>query len=105
MNTAVKVDEIIKELKQESLSKAAMAVKIANACLGWAYVFGARGEHCTPSNRRSYYNSKKKDTIKLKCKNFDGAGSCSGCKWHPGSHIFTGSVSDGFTYSETKTSA
>ena len=84
MNTAVKVDQIIKELKQEQLSKAVIAVRIANACLGWAYVFGARGENCTPSNRRSYYNSKKKETIKTKCKNFDGSGSCSGCKWYPG---------------------
>ena len=84
MNTATKVDQIIQELKQQELSKAVMAVRIANACLGWAYVFGARGENCTPSNRRSYYNSKKKETIKSKCKNFDGSGSCSGCKWHPG---------------------
>ena len=84
MNTAVQVDEIIKELKQQQITKAIIAVRIANACIGWSYVFGARGENCTPSNRRSYYNSKKKETIKSKCKNFDGSGSCSGCKWHPG---------------------
>ena len=84
MNTASKVDQIIKEIKNTNVTKAVMAVKIANACLGWAYVFGARGEYCNPANRRSFYNSKKKETIKSKCKNFDGSGSCSGCRWHPG---------------------
>lgn len=84
MNTAAKVDQIIKDIKQQGLSKAVMAVKIANECLGWSYVFGARGEKCTPLNRRSYYKSKKKESIKTNCKNFEGSGSCSGCKWYPG---------------------
>ena len=84
MNTATKVDQLMKEWREEGIAKTIFVVRLANACLGWAYVFGARGENCTPSNRRSYYNAKKKDAIKLKCKNFDGAGSCSGCKWHPG---------------------
>jgi uncharacterized protein YgiM (DUF1202 family) len=69
--------------KQQNLSAPAIAVNLANACIGWSYVFGARGEKCTPANRRLYYNSKKKETIKTKCKNFDGTGSCSGCKWYP----------------------
>ena len=84
MNTAAKVDQLMKEWRQESVANTIFVVRLANACLGWAYVFGARGEICTPSNRRSYYNSKGKETIKSKCKNFDGSGSCSGCKWYPG---------------------
>lgn len=83
MNTAKQVDALIAQWKAEGAGKAAFVVRLANACLGWAYVFGARGEYCTPANRRSFYNSKKKETIKTKCKAFDG-GSCSGCRWYPG---------------------
>ena len=85
MNTAKQVDNMLVEWKTQGLSKPNIVVKLANACMGWAYVYGARGEYCTPQNRRSYYNSKKKDTIKTKCKNFNGSDStnCSGCKWYP----------------------
>lgn len=86
MNTAAKVDKLIEEWKKEPISKAIFVVRLANACLGWSYVFGARGEYCSPANRRRFYASKGKPTIKSKCKNFDGSGyaGCSGCKWYPG---------------------
>ena len=86
MNTWAQVNSMLTEWKQQNLSAPDVVVKLANACIGWSYVFGARGEQCTPSNRRAYYKSKGNDhpTIKTKCKNFNGTGSCSGCKWYPG---------------------
>ena len=86
MNTAAKVDKLIEDWKKEPISKAVFIVRLANAVLGWAYVYGARGEYCSPANRRRFYASKGKPTIKSKCKNFDGSGytGCSGCKWYPG---------------------
>lgn len=97
MNTASKVDELIQKWIKETDSKAEIAVNIAEACIGWSYVFGARGEYCTPANRR------KRDweghpTIKSKCKNFDGDGSCSGCKWYPSGGKTRCFDCRGFTY-------
>lgn len=84
MNTASKVSTLMSQWKTEGLAKDVFVRKLANACIGWSYVFGGLGELCTPTNRRSYYNAKKKPTIKSKCKNFEGSGSCSGCRWYPG---------------------
>ena len=41
---------------------------------------------------------KDKDNIKDKCKNFDGNGSCSGCKWYPDSSRTRFFDCRGFTY-------
>lgn len=86
MNTAAKVNKLMEDWKKEPISKTVFIVRLANACIGWSYVFGARGEYCSPANRRRFYNTKGKPTIKSKCKNFDGSGytGCSGCKWYPG---------------------
>ena len=73
MNTAAKVDQLMTEWKSESIANPLFVVRLANACIGWPYVFGGRGEYCTPSNRRSFYNTKKVDAIKEKCKNFSGS--------------------------------
>ena len=66
-------------------------------CVGWPYVFGARGQYCTPANRRSFYRDEH-PTIKTACKNFDGSGSCSGCKWYPGGERTRCFDCRGFTY-------
>ena len=86
MNTASKVASLMEDWKKESIAKTVFVVKLANALIGWSYVFGARGEYCSPANRRRFYNSKGKPTIKSKCQNFDGSGysGCAGCKWYPG---------------------
>jgi len=83
MNTWKQVSDMLSNWISQKLKPTDIVVKLANACIGWAYVFGARGEYCTPANRRRFYNSKGKETIKSKCKNFEGSGSCSGCKWYP----------------------
>jgi len=86
MNTAAKVQKLMEDWKKEPIANAVFVVRLANACIGWSYVFGARGEYCSPANRRRFYNSKGKPTIKSKCKNFEGSGygGCSGCQWYPG---------------------
>ena len=86
MNSAKYVSDLIEKLKAQGLALMLIAWEVAKACVGWAYVFGAAGEYCTPENRRKYYASKGEahPTIKTKCKNFEGTGSCSGCKWFPG---------------------
>lgn len=86
MNSAEYVDKLVSDLKAKGTDPQTIAWKAALACVGWAYVFGAAGQECTPSYRRSAYSSHGADnpTIKSACKNFNGTGSCSGCKWFPG---------------------
>jgi len=82
MNSADYVDQLIKELKAGGMPLQDVAWEAALACEGWPYVFGARGQYCTPANRRARY-SDAHPTIKTKCKNFDGDSTCDGCKWYP----------------------
>ena len=86
MNTAQQVADLITQLKASGIPLAEAAWKTALACVGWPYIFGDRGEYCTPAHRRAAYASKGAEhpTIKTKCKNFEGAGSCSGCTFYPG---------------------
>ena len=86
MNTAQQVADLITQLKASGIPLAEAAWKTALACVGWPYIFGDRGEYCTPAHRRAAYSSKGAEhpTIKTKCKNFEGAGSCSGCTFYPG---------------------
>lgn len=97
MNSAALVANKIDELKKNGTPLQNVAWLVALLCVGWAYVFGARGEYCTPANRRARY-SDAHPTIKSKCKNFDGAGSCSGCKWLPGGEKTRFFDCRGFTY-------
>ena len=100
MNTSEYVENLIADLKSKGNVLSDVAWQAAMACVGWPYVFGARGAYCTPSNRRSYYASKGAEhpTIKTSCKNFAGAGSCSGCKWYPGGKKVRMFDCRGFTY-------
>lgn len=104
MNTAAQVDNLVAEWKAQGLTVAEMVIKLAEACLGWAYVFGARGDYCTPSVRRQRYNGtkpgKNKDNIKARCKNFEGAdmSGCAGCKWFPSGGKTRCFDCRGFTY-------
>ena len=82
MNSANYVDELIAAGKAAGEDLMMLAWNAAKACTGWAYVFGARGQLCTPANRRARY-SDAHPTIKSKCQNFNGDGSCQGCKWYP----------------------
>ena len=99
MNSAEYVGNLIKSLKEQGNVLSEVAWKAALACVGWPYVFGARGQYCTPANRRARY-SDAHPTIKSKCKNFDGSDmtGCAGCKWYPNSKYTRIYDCRGFTY-------
>ena len=99
MNSAEYVDQKINELKGGGIPLSEAAWQAALLCVGWAYVFGARGEYCTPKNRRARY-SDEHPTIKSKCKNFNGSSSagCKGCQWYPEEKYTRFFDCRGFTY-------
>lgn len=99
MKTAEYVGQQIEQMKAGGMPFQEVAWKAALLCVGWAYVYGARGQYCTPANRRARY-SDEHPTIKTKCKNFNGSGSagCDGCKWYPDSKYTRFFDCRGFTY-------
>lgn len=97
MNSAKYLDEQISILKKSGIPCSEQAWQAALLCVGWAYVFGARGAYCTPSNRRSAYRDAY-PTIKTACQNFDGDKSCVGCKWYPNCERTRFFDCRGFTY-------
>jgi len=97
LNNADQVAELIEKLKAQGIPLADAAWQAALACVGWPYVFGARGELCTPANRRARYSADH-PTIKTACKNYDGTGTCKGCKWYPNGKRVRFFDCRGFTY-------
>ena len=89
MNTAKMVGEMIAEGKAAGTDLQQLAWNAALACVGWSYVFGARGEYCDPVNRRRFFKSHGAEhpTIKSGCINFNGSdqevGLCAKCKEYP----------------------
>ena len=84
MYTANYVKTEIEERKRAGLPLQSIAWDVAKMCVGWPYVFGARGEYCDPSNRRARARDDH-PTVRSNCRNFDGndniPGKCVGCKW------------------------
>ena len=84
MNSANQVSKLIAELKSSGIPLSDVAWQTALACVGWPYVFGARGEYCDPPNRRSRARADH-PTIESSCRNFHGSdatpGKCVGCNW------------------------
>ena len=99
MNSAEYVGKLITDMKAQGKELSAVAWEAALACVGWAYVFGARGEYCTPANRRARYSADH-PTIKTACKNYNGSSSagCHGCKWYPEDKFTRFFDCRGFTY-------
>ena len=87
MNSANFVDEQIMIIRNKGIPLSDQAWEFAKLMLEWAYVFGAYGDYCDPSNRRSRARSTH-PTIQSKCKNFNGRDTvpagCVGCKWFVG---------------------
>ena len=89
MYSADQVDALIEQWRKEGLSKADQVVKIANACLGWCYVWGSLGQLCTTSIRKTYMNSSNISSgdinlIKKRCQILNGSkSSCTGCPYYP----------------------
>ena len=90
MNTAKAVGDFISSGKASGKDLQQLAWEAALMCVGWSYVFGARGEYCDPVNRRRFYQSHGAEhpTIKSGCINFNGSdqevGKCAQCKEYPG---------------------
>ena len=89
MNTAQTVENLINQWKEQGISKTEFVWKLAEACVGWPYVFGAVGELCTPAIRRKYYNNYAKskpaeaEKIKERCQVLSGrAANCTGCTYY-----------------------
>ena len=93
MKTAKEVDSLIAEWKKPvyGYTKAELVSKIAEACLGWSYVFAAAGALCNPKNRTSSYNGNvsrhydEAQQIKKRCQVLSGKkAECKGCTFYPG---------------------
>lgn len=87
MKSAEYVDNQLKTWIKEQKPLMWIAWHIAMLCVGWAYVFGARGVKCTPGNRKASYGSHADHpTIKSKCqviREDNPKDTCNGCKWYP----------------------
>ena len=103
MKSAAFVTKKTEEYKAAGKPLIWIAWKIALMCVGWAYVFGARGELCSPAQRRAFFRSKGADhpTIASKCqviREKDPKESCDGCKWYPNGKRTRIFDCRGFTY-------
>ena len=77
MNSANYVDEQINIIKNSGAPFSDQAWELALLIIGWAYVFGAYGDYCDPSNRRSRARDDH-PAIKSKCQNFNGKDNVPG---------------------------
>lgn len=79
--------------KAEGILAPEMVRRVAEACLGWPYVWGAYGQYCTSANRRSYAARsscppKESEAILKNCQVCSGKKStCEGCKYYPGGKV------------------
>jgi hypothetical protein len=93
MNSYAQVNEMLNKWREQKLSKAEIVVRLARACLGWPYVWGAYGQQCTPSVRKAYAQrtscpSGESEQIIKKCQVCNGSkSSCQGCKYYPGAPV------------------
>lgn len=89
MNTYSQVNNMITDWKSKGIIEADLCMKIAEACIGWPYVFGGSGQKCTAANRLSYANrstcpAAESAVIKSLCQSISSGKNCDGCKWYPG---------------------
>ena len=103
MRAAAYVKQQAEELKKKGNPLQWVAWMVALLCVGWAYVYGARGESCTPGNRRAFFKSKgaAHPTIRSKCqviREKDPKADCNGCKWYPDKERTLFFDCRGFTY-------
>ena len=98
MNSAEYVAQKISEIKQSGKILADQVWDAALLCIGWPYIFGDRGQYCTPAHRRSK-DLTKYPSILDKCQVLNGSKeSCSGCKWYPGGKKVRAFDCRGYTY-------
>lgn len=89
MYSAQQVDNDIANWRGQGFSRAELAVKIADDCMGWPYVWGGDGQYDTPSNRETFANRSscpeaESSVIRKRCQVLNGSrSSCDGCKYYP----------------------
>ena len=105
MNSAAHVDNDINNWKTMGITKAELAVLIAEDCLGWPYVYGERGAYDTPAKRRTRADAldagmpAEAAVIRKGCQVLNNkVGSCDGCKYYPGGAKTRCFDCRGFTY-------
>ena len=100
MNSANYVDQQIKKLKDSGMHLQDAAWQAALLCTGWPYIFGDRGEYCTPDKRRAVYNNHPDQTgLVSQCQVLSNkSASCNGCKWYPSGLRVRSFDCRGFTY-------
>jgi hypothetical protein len=99
VNSAEYVDNQITKLKNKGIPLSEAAWKAALLCVGWPYIFGDRGEYCTPQKREAVYKKHGGEALINKCQVLKGsASSCSGCKWFPSGKRVRSFDCRGFTY-------
>ena len=84
MYSADEVSSLRDRLINEGAGKPEIVKRLAWACIGWPYVFGAAGEMCTPEIRRKFagYHPEYAENIRRACPVLSGnKSSCDGCQW------------------------
>lgn len=92
MTTYSKVIEQLDGWRTMGMSKSEIVVALAEACMGWPYVWGGYGQKCTEKNRASYADRSscppaETEVIRKKCQRLRSSNplsTCSGCRWFPG---------------------
>ena len=102
MNSAAYVDEQNKVIKNKGIPCTDQCWELAKLTLGWPYIFGDRGEYCTPSKRSAVY-AKHPDQQSCidKCqvlRSKDQKANCDGCKWYPNGCKVRSYDCRGYTY-------
>lgn len=93
MNSAKQVAEMVATWRANGATKSEIVIKGSEACLGWAYCWGAIGIACTVANRKRYINNSRISTgdsnlIKKRCQVLNGSASaCTGCKYLPNNEL------------------
>ena len=93
MNNFKQVENLITDWKAAGLSASEIICNLAEATLGWPYVWGAYGQKCTPSHRKAYAArgvcpTGESEQILKKCPVCSGKKStCNGCKYYPGGPV------------------
>lgn len=100
MNTAEYVDQKIQELKKSGMAKPDAVWEAGKLCVGWPYIYGDRGQECTPSKRQAVYNSHPdQEGLISKCQVLKKTkGNCAGCQWYPDGKRVRSFDCRGFTY-------
>lgn len=97
MKTYNEVADLIRQWKAQGLSDSEIVVNAANACIGWPYVYGGRGEECNPQSRGGRANDKYPNVVD-KCQVLNRSRSdCNGCPFYPNGRVLFFDCR-GFTY-------